>query len=68
MNDNYFADQRPPVGRPNSAQEVRENDMLGPGPFGVDTKMFEMKMEGRWVNAGMACTTTGMEAYSEAAR
>jgi len=56
MNDNYFADQETAqwVASKFGTGEVRENDMLGPGPFGVDTKMFEVKMEdGRWVNAGM---------------
>jgi hypothetical protein len=56
LNDTYFADQDTAnwVAAKYGTGEIRESDVLGPGPFGVDTKMFEVKLgDGRWVNAGM---------------
>jgi len=56
LNDTYFADQDTAnwVAQKYGTGEVRESDVLGPGPFGVDTKMYEVKLDdGRWVNAGM---------------
>lgn len=56
LNDTYFADEDTAkwVAAKYGTGEIRESDVLGPGPFGVDTKMFEVKLDdGRWVNAGM---------------
>lgn len=55
MNSDYFADEETAkaISAMYGTGEVRQVSMLGPGPFVVDTKMFEFKLEdGRWANAG----------------
>ena len=57
MNKTYFADETTArwIANKYGTSEIRQTDMLGSGgPFAVDTKMFEVKLQdGRWVNAGL---------------
>ncbi len=56
MNDYYYADEATAQwisGRWGTGK-TREVSLLGPGPFSVDTKMFEAELkDGTWVNAGI---------------